>query len=125
MKIRHQLRLGGRNLRHIQREQPGLTAGLHDDAVAERLTNRLPLRRLGKLRSVGLRPATAVEAFEGHRAPVELVARRNVAGEGDTEGQLRRTNKTGDLDRKSVGSGKSVSVRVDIGGLRISKKKKT
>src|SRR3546814_14415767 len=29
------------------------------------------------------------------------------------------------LDRKSVGSGKSVSVRVDLGGRRIIKKKKT
>src|SRR3546814_17177000 len=28
------------------------------------------------------------------------------------------------LDRKSVGEGKSVSVRVDLGGLRIIKKKK-
>src|SRR3546814_12466857 len=29
------------------------------------------------------------------------------------------------IDRKSVGSGKSVSVRVDLGGRRVSKKKKT
>src|SRR3546814_14945154 len=29
----------------------------------------------------------------------------------------------GDIDRKSVGAGKSVSVRVDLGGSRIIKKK--
>src|SRR3546814_16758681 len=35
-----------------------------------------------------------------------------------------RRNAVGDQDRKSVVSGKSVSVRVDLGGRRIIKKKK-
>src|SRR3546814_14694430 len=38
--------------------------------------------------------------------------------------RIRATRPSPNIDRKSVGEGKSVSVRVDIGGSRIIKKKK-
>src|SRR3546814_21167406 len=40
------------------------------------------------------------------------------------QGTLYGANSMGSLDRKSVVSGKSVSVRVDLGGRRIIKQKK-
>src|SRR3546814_11803481 len=46
-------------------------------------------------------------------------------GPGGTEGRLAATVvRLLQGDRKSVGSGRSVSVRVDLGGRRIIKKKK-
>src|SRR3546814_16325549 len=47
------------------------------------------------------------------------------AGRRDGGHRLRLQRHPDRLDRKSVVSGKSVSVRVDLGGRRILKKKKT
>src|SRR3546814_9000579 len=44
---------------------------------------------------------------------------------GDITGELSSGAEFSTTDRKSVVSGKSVSVRVDLGGRRIIKKKKT
>src|SRR3546814_16349507 len=65
-------------------------------------------------RGVGVDDAEAVRAHEA-----------DAPGSGDAEhlGLQRRTRLA--LDRKSVVSGKSVSVRVDLGGRRIIKKKNT
>src|SRR3546814_11044875 len=52
--------------------------------------------------------------------------KRVVGGQGDrSEGERRATksDRPRPLDRKSVGSGKSVSVRVDLGGRRSIKKR--
>src|SRR3546814_17878849 len=51
---------------------------------------------------------------------IQILVRVQIRGVGRQEGKFDLL-----LDRKSVVEGKSVSVRVDIGGRRIFKKKKT
>src|SRR3546814_21154034 len=54
----------------------------------------------------------------------ELIARLEVAGITVDECGFTHLAYAPEIDRKSVVSGKSVSVRVDLGGRRINKKKK-
>src|SRR3546814_13023201 len=71
--------------------------------------------RLGRRSADRTRPARAGQGAEGARRPPQRGCGRRV-------GSLSRRQKP--LDRKSVVSGKSVSVRVDLGGRRNIKKKK-
>src|SRR3546814_18240672 len=57
---------------------------------------------------------TAVDDEHAYRLPPSIIRARSLADEDEWA-----------IDRKSVGSGKSVSVRVDLGGCRFIKKKKT
>src|SRR3546814_18002624 len=75
---------------------------------------------LGDTRSLVIHPASTT-----HRqlSPEQLdAADATTAGTEDAGLQPQLRNRS---DRKSVGSGKSGSVRVDTGGSRILKKKKT
>src|SRR3546814_14425389 len=57
------------------------------------------------------------------RKPPEARRERNCRASGGRKTRGRRVDRGGDGDRKSVVSGKSVSVRVDLGGRRIINKK--
>src|SRR3546814_19072587 len=59
----------------------------------------------------------ALGPLEGHRLALDVPALTQALGELIRNGTLGATQ-----DRKSVGEGKSVSVRVDSGGRRILKK---
>src|SRR3546814_13094296 len=73
--------------------------------------------------SEGIGRATAQElALLG--ASVTVLARRAEALQEVAAALPRVDGQAPDLDRKSVVEGKSVSVRVDLGGRRIIKKKK-
>src|SRR3546814_17814442 len=72
--------------------------------------------RMARIAATGERPET--QLFEGEMA---LIGRMQAAASLDR--WLSVWEKVTRLDRKSVVSGKSVSVRVDLGGRRIIKKK--
>src|SRR3546814_14414563 len=58
------------------------------------------------------------------RAGIDIMVIIIEAGIGQLARLFSRQHAQRQTDRKSVGSGKSVSVRVDLGGRRIIKKKK-
>src|SRR3546814_15771116 len=64
--------------------------------------------------------------LRGFALAVEVLVTHPAGAAGDVEGDHDPVadGDLGDLDRKSVVEGKSVSVRVDLGGRRIIKKKK-
>src|SRR3546814_20083249 len=66
-------------------------------------------------------------ARKGRASPASLLISELETGDAETpeapEGKGHRHAVNGPTDRKSVVSGKSVSVRVDLGGRRIIKKK--
>src|SRR3546814_15543240 len=68
-------------------------------------------------------PAASEQTLEP-ADPRTRVGRANAAARVEPE-RTSYFNAIQQYDRKSVVSGKSVSVRVDLGGRRISKKKKT
>src|SRR3546814_16801573 len=93
---------------------------------------RLCPRDVERCRACAAHPAAAPLGRAGAEAGRRLgVARgsgardptRSRGGERDADRRLH-AGQSGRADRKSVGEGKSGSVRVDIGGCRIIKKKK-
>src|SRR3546814_16066386 len=63
-------------------------------------------------------------AEEMLQMPVRVGIPQHVTGLGEVVNNPVHASGVGLLDRKRVGEGKSVSVRVDLGGRRIIKKKK-
>src|SRR3546814_20762490 len=97
-------------------------AARHDDVAAA----AVHLKDLEGLRQVHQRADVA------HRADVDLRTRKERHGAAEVDGEAALDAADDDafdagflveLDRKSVGLGKSVSVRVDLGGRRTLKKK--
>ena len=82
---------------NVEGEQPAFAAGLHDDAVVERLSDLAPLRCDGDIGVIGLRPAPPIETLKGQRPPVQLRARRHFALETGAKSQCRRTAQLGDI----------------------------
>src|SRR3546814_17200001 len=89
--------------------------------------------RKGKAADIkGQRPAIAVgKVFETrHRRALKALRNHLIEREQATLARARRVRESNRWrieprgDRKSVGEGKSVSVRVDLGGRRLIKKKK-
>src|SRR3546814_14857081 len=106
-----------------------LGVGPHERAPLDPAQAREVLRMLIALRAKGLRrplPFAPYSGWELYRAPsfergVQLAAQRWHGSErswGEGTGEALR------VDRKRVGEGKSVSVRVELGGRRMIKKKK-
>src|SRR3546814_13496134 len=84
--------------------------------------------QIAERQDAGTKPGTNEDALVpiADIAAGETVAiARDIADRADErEANLPAMGMAGQEDRKSVGEGKSVSVRVDLGGRRIIKKKK-
>src|SRR3546814_13461801 len=78
---------------------------------------------------VGLAQPATGQGAPGRRDPHEFLLKQRLQPQAPGNLGERPQGKVDralvQIDRKSVGSGKSVSVRVDLGGRRIIKKKKT
>src|SRR3546814_19779762 len=99
---------------HLRQRAIGAAAVLHQLALAdhrhEALGQRLLLRELAELERADQLIERQRSFMRGERIEDKIAARNRIRVEAD---------------RKSVGWGKSVSVRVDLGGPRLIKKKKT
>src|SRR3546814_19780561 len=102
--------------RQREEEQTGNLCRRENRGSSFGLAGREPAGRRPQ-RGVSRQPVDEDRPF-GRRRRIEVKSR------GDRVGIVERGGGDVDLDRKSVVEGKSVSVRVDLGGRRIIKKKK-